>query len=216
MSTRKSSTNNGFLIFTDQLGILENIPDENVGKAIKLLLKNFETMEHISEDALTNTVYELIATNIRRYRQESIIATEHGKLGGNPTLNPTLKGTLNPTLTLPLSNNTRQDNTIQDKIREEDTHTQEKSEGEKLYGTYANVLLTYNNYKKLQGICLSDELLETVINELSEAIEIGRYDGYKKDHPNAHYVLLQKFIKNKRNNPRVVPMKPQSINDGLF
>lgn len=207
MSVRKSATNNGFLIFTDQLDILENIPDENVGKAIKLLLKNFESMEHISEDALTNTAYELIATNIRRYRTESEQASQYGKKGGgNPTLNPTFmgtdKGTYKPTYK-------QQDKTIQDNTIQEinNTHTQEIAENEKLYGTYANVLLTNNNYKKLEGICMSKELLETVINELSEAIEIGRYEGYKNNHPNAHYVLLQKFIKNKRNKPAIVPFK---------
>ena len=85
MSTRKSATNNGFLIFTDQLTLFKNIPAENIGEAIILLLENFETMEPIQAEPFTNMAYELIATNVRRYREESEQASEFGKKGGgNP------------------------------------------------------------------------------------------------------------------------------------
>lgn len=114
MSTRKAATSNGFLIFTDQLALFKNIPDEAVGAAIKLLLENFGTMETINAEPFTNMAYEIIATTIRRYRKEQEIATKNGKKGGNPTLNPTLKGTLNPTLK-------QQDKTRQDITRQEIT-----------------------------------------------------------------------------------------------
>lgn len=99
MTTRKSATNNGFIIFKDQLSILKAIPNEQLGQAIKLLLENFDDLP-----TLENIAYEIIATNIRRYRKQSAISKEFGLKGGNPTLNPTLKGgdnpTLNPTLKL--------------------------------------------------------------------------------------------------------------------
>lgn len=114
MATRKSATKNGFLIFTDQLTLFENIPDESIGKAIKLLLKNFDSMQPIQEEPFTNMAYELIATNIRRYREEQEIASMFGKRGGNPNLNPTLKGTLNDTdnSTHKQQDKTRQDNKL--------------------------------------------------------------------------------------------------------
>ena len=114
MSTRKTATNNGFLLFKDQLPILENIPDENLGEAIKLLLKNFDSLENISSEPFTVMAYELIATNIRRYREQSKKAREDGLRGGNPTLKGTDKGTLNPTLK-------QQDKTIQEKKKQENT-----------------------------------------------------------------------------------------------
>ena len=114
MSTRKTATNNGFLLFKDQLPILENIPDENLGEAIKLLLKNFDSLENISSEPFTVMAYELIATNIRRYREQSKKAREDGLRGGNPTLKGTDKGILNPTLK-------QQDKTIQEKKKQENT-----------------------------------------------------------------------------------------------
>ena len=114
MSTRKTATNNGFLLFKDQLPILENIPDENLGEAIKLLLKNFDSLENVSSEPFTVMAYELIATNIRRYREQSKKAREDGLRGGNPTLKGTDKGTLNPTLK-------QQDKTIQEKKIQENT-----------------------------------------------------------------------------------------------
>lgn len=119
MSTRKTATNNGFLLFKDQLPILENIPDENLGEAIKLLLKNFDSLENVSSDPFTVMAYELIATNIRRYREQSKKAREDGLRGGNPTLKGTDKGTLNPTLKQ--QDKTIQDNTIQEKKKQENT-----------------------------------------------------------------------------------------------
>ena len=47
MSTRKTATNNGFLLFKDQLPILENKPDEKFGEAIKLLLKKFDSLGNV-------------------------------------------------------------------------------------------------------------------------------------------------------------------------
>ena len=125
MSTRKTATNNGFLLFKDQLPILENIPDENLGEAIKLLLKNFDSLESVSSEPFTVMAYELIATNIRRYREQSKKAREDGLRGGNPTLKGTDKGTLNPTLKQ--QDNTRQDKTIQEKKIQENNNIDNKN-----------------------------------------------------------------------------------------
>ena len=121
MTTRKNVTNNGFMLFKDQLHLLECIDDASVGKAIKLLLKNIDTLEELEENNTTKLVYEMVATNIRRYREQSEIQREYGKRGGNPKLkknidNPTLKGEDNPTLK---GTHKQQDKTRQDKTRKE-------------------------------------------------------------------------------------------------
>ena len=113
MTTRKNVTNNGFMLFKDQLHLLECIDDASVGKAIKLLLKNIDTLEELEENNTTKLVYEMVATNIRRYREQSEKQREYGKRGGNPKLkknidNPTLKGT-----------HKQQDKTRQEKTRQE-------------------------------------------------------------------------------------------------
>lgn len=90
MTTRKTATDNGFIIFKDQLSLLNLIPNEIVGEAIKLLLANFDDLPKKE-----NIAYELIATNIRRYREQAIKSSNYGKLGGNPTLKGRDKGTDN-------------------------------------------------------------------------------------------------------------------------
>ena len=103
MTIRKSATDNGFIIFKDQLSLLKLIPDEQLGKSIKLLLENFDELPEKDDLA-----YEMIATNVRRYREQSIKARQSGLKGGNPTL----KGGDNGTVKL-------QDKKRQDKNKQE-------------------------------------------------------------------------------------------------
>lgn len=183
MATRKAATKNGFLIFIDQLPLFENIPDENLGRAIKLLIKNFENMEPINEDAFTNMAFELIATNIRRYRTESIQATEYGKQGGNPSLNPTLKGT-----------HKQQDKTRQDKTKQENIDIY-------MRGEYKNVYLPDNKLREFETKCLNKKLASDIICYLSEQIEQGKDEDFNSDKPNAHFVRLNQLLKVRRQHP---------------
>lgn len=104
MSTRKTATENGFIIFKDQLSLLKLVPNEQLGKAIKDLLENFDSLPN-KEDI----IYEMFAVNIRRYREQSTKARQDGLRGGNPTL----KGRDNPPITAPLNYKTKQENNIQ-------------------------------------------------------------------------------------------------------
>lgn len=189
MSTRKAATSNGFLIFTDQLYILENIPDENVGKAIKLLLQNFDTMQPISVEPFTNMAYELIATNIRRYRTESEHASQYGKKGGgNPTLNPTFIGTYKGTYipTYKQQDKTIQDNTIQDNL------------SIYMYGEYKNVYLPDNKACEFEALCLNKKLANEIIEYLSQQIEQGKDEDYNSKKPNAHFARLKQLLQYRR------------------
>ena len=89
MTMRKTATDNGFIIFKDQLSLLKLIPDDQLGKAIKLLLENFDELPELNDIA-----YEMFATNVRRYREQSLKAREDGLRGGNPTLKGGVKSTL--------------------------------------------------------------------------------------------------------------------------
>ena len=108
MTIRKTATDNGFIVFKDQLSLLKLIPDEQLGQAIKLLLEHFDDLPEMN-----NIAYEMIATNVRRYREQSLKAKENGLKGGNPTLKGVDKGADNPTLKL--QDKTRQEKNIKEK-----------------------------------------------------------------------------------------------------
>ena len=72
---------------------------------------------------------------------------------------------------------------------------------EKLYGEYQNVFLSDSNYNKLLGMCLSKDLLNQLINCLSEKIEEGSEQGYKEELPNAHFVRLKKYFDYRKKHP---------------
>ncbi|MBO7736062.1 MAG: hypothetical protein J6S67_26060, partial [Methanobrevibacter sp.] len=83
MTVRKSATDSGFIIFKDQLSLLKLIPNAQLGKSIKLLLENFDDLPEKDD-----IVYEMIATNIRRYREQSKVSAEMGKKRWLPKGNP--------------------------------------------------------------------------------------------------------------------------------
>ena len=203
MSTRKTATNNGFLLFKDQLPILENIPDENLGEAIKLLLKNFDSLESVSSEPFTVMAYELIATNIRRYREQSKKAREDGLRGGSPTLKGTDKGTLNPTLKQ--QDNTRQDKTIQEKKIQENnnidnkpTKTTSKDLEDKLPEIIKNLNLD-EEYVELtkSWIKYKRDLKEGYKSEFSLIAFVKRLAEFSNNQPEvARRVIEQSFERN--------------------
>lgn len=201
MSTRKTATNNGFLLFKDQLPILENIPDENLGEAIKLLLKNFDSLENISSEPFTVMAYELIATNIRRYREQSKKAREDGLRGGNPTLKGTDKGTLNPTLKQ--QDKTIQENTIQNKNIDNNTSSKKtKSTSEKLEEKLPEIIKNLNldeEYVELtkSWIKYKRDLKEGYKSEFSLIAFVKRLAEFSNNQPEvARRVIEQSFERN--------------------
>lgn len=77
------------------------------------------------------------------------------------------------------------------------------NDDQKLYGEFGNVCLTKHEYQKLLGICLSQKLLDELIEELSRAIGKGKYSPYKEDAPHAHYILLEDFYKWRKTHPSI-------------
>ena len=182
MTTRKNVTNNGFMLFKDQLHLLECIDDASVGKAIKLLLKNIDTLEELEENNTTKLVYEMVATNIRRYREQSEIQREYGKRGGNPKLkknidNPTLKGEDNSTLK-------GEDNpTLKGTHKQQDKTRQDKTRKEKKRNIIIRDIYTDNTIQELKKYYeektnnklygkKSLELLNNLLEDLDDDVEL--------------------------------------------
>ena len=79
---------------------------------------------------------------------------------------------------------------------------------QKLYGEFGNVCLTDHEYGKLLSMTLDQKFLDKVVEELSQAIGIGKYPPYKAECPNAHFILLRKFIEWHRKHPESEQQKP--------
>lgn len=70
-----------------------------------------------------------------------------------------------------------------------------------LYGEYHNVSLSKEHYDKLLGMCLSEELLNELVNSFSINIEVGKERPYIADLPNAHYERLKAYYNFRKKNP---------------
>ena len=71
----------------------------------------------------------------------------------------------------------------------------------RLYGTYQNVSLDDNQYQSLLALCLSEKLLNELINSFSINIEVGKEQPYKADLPNAHFERLKSYYNYRKKNP---------------
>lgn len=88
-----------------------------------------------------------------------------------------------------------------EKEKEKEQEQYKEKEKEKLYGEYQNVFLTESKYKALESICISDKLLNELIDSLSRAIETGKEQPYKAELPNAHYERLKSYYNYRKKNP---------------
>jgi hypothetical protein len=70
-----------------------------------------------------------------------------------------------------------------------------------LYGEYNNVHLSESQYGKLVSLCMSDKLLNELINSFSSNIEVGKERPYNADLPNAHYERLKSYHAFRVKNP---------------
>ena len=78
----------------------------------------------------------------------------------------------------------------------------EKIENQKIYGKYNNVCLTAEQYNRLQVLCMSQKLLDELIESLSDNIEEGKEKPYQGEYPNAHFIRLSKYLEYRRKNPQ--------------
>lgn len=71
------------------------------------------------------------------------------------------------------------------------------------YGEYKNVGLSKKQYQELLKTCGTQAFLNTIIKALDEDISLGRKDGYKDDYPMAHYILLNRYYRYRKENPEM-------------
>lgn len=89
-----------------------------------------------------------------------------------------------------------------DKDKDKDNTTNKQIDtSSKLYGEYSNVYLNEKQYQSLLALCLSDKLLNELINSFSCNIEVGKERPYQADLPNAHYERLKSYYNWRKRNP---------------
>lgn len=70
------------------------------------------------------------------------------------------------------------------------------------YGEYTNVFLEQKQYDKLLTMCLSESLLNELINSFSINIEVGKERPYTADLPNAHFERLKSYYNYRKKYPQ--------------
>ena len=78
------------------------------------------------------------------------------------------------------------------------------------FGEYQNVYLKKNHYTRLLNACLSLPLLNELIQEYSINIERGKEKRFDKQYPEAHYLGLMAYLKQRKRNLKIVPIEEKS------
>ncbi len=95
---------------------------------------------------------------------------------------------------------------VQYKEKEEDISSSlllsSSLENQKIYGKYNNVCLTAEQYNRLQVLCMSQKLLDELIDSLSTNIAEGKEKPYQADFPEAHSIRIEKYFEYRRKNPQ--------------
>jgi DNA-binding transcriptional regulator YhcF (GntR family) len=93
-----------------------------------------------------------------------------------------------------------------------------ENENLKFYGEFYNVGLTDKQFNQLEAITLSSKATESLIEDLSNAIERGKEPAYDSDLPNAHFVRLRDYWKWRKKNQvlEVKQSKPQPLTRDLI
>jgi hypothetical protein len=90
--------------------------------------------------------------------------------------------------------------TLEEKEQEQYKEKEQEKE-RKLFGTYLNVSLDIEQYQSLLALCLSEKLLNELINSFSCNIEVGKERPYTADLPNAHFERLKSYYNYRKKNP---------------
>lgn len=90
-------------------------------------------------------------------------------------------------------------------------------DNQQLYGEYNNVCLTGEQYSKLLGVCASQKLLDSLIDDLSKNIGRGKVEPYSAKYPDAHYIQLKAYYDYRRKYPdkfrEIEPQGSKAFND---
>ena len=151
-----------FKLFLHQKPIIDSVPDEVVGQAIKAAFHYFATKEELQLDVLPMVVY----SSFKPYIEESFADYErdvrNGHKGGRPQKPPVIPGKGG------LPTRTQADAEAEADAERETVSKADKPLTRHKYGSYKNVRFTDEEYAKLQAEYPAD--YEERIERLSEYI----------------------------------------------
>ena len=151
-----------FKLFLHQKPIIDSVPDDVVGKAVKAAFHYFATKEETELDALAMVVY----SSFKPYIEESFTDYErdvrNGHKGGRPQKPPVTPGKGG------LPSPTQAEADAEADAEKETGNKADKPHTRHKYGSYKNVLFTDEEYVKLQAEFPGDYLER--IERLSEYI----------------------------------------------
>ena len=151
-----------FKLFLHQKPIIDSVPDEVVGQAIKAAFHYFATKEELQLDVLPMVVY----SSFKPYIEESYADYErdvrNGHKGGRPQKPPVTPGKGG------LPTRTQAEAEADAEAERETVSKADKPLTRHKYGSYKNVLFTDEEYAKLQAEYPAD--YEERIERLSEYI----------------------------------------------
>lgn len=75
---------------------------------------------------------------------------------------------------------------------------------------YQNVYLKKNHYTRLLNASMSIPLLNEIIEDYSYNIERGKEKRFDLQYPDAHYLGLMAYLKQRKKNPKIVPIEEKS------
>ena len=136
-----------FKLFLHQKPIIDSVPDEVVGKAVKAAFHYFATKEETELDSLAMVVY----SSFKPYIEESFTDYErdvrNGHKGGRPQKPPVTLGKGG----LPSPTQAEADAEAESDAEKEAGNKADKPPSRHKYGSYKNVLFTDEEYAKLQA-----------------------------------------------------------------
>lgn len=91
--------------------------------------------------------------------------------------------------------------TITTTCKNDENFENSDEENRNLYGEFGNVSLSKEQYQKLLGICMSQKLLDELIESLDKKIGTGDEKPYSHDLPNGHYIRLKAYYDYRRKHP---------------
>lgn len=134
-----------FKLFLHQKPIIDSVPDDVVGKAVKAAFHYFATKEEMELDVLSMVVY----SSFKPYIEESFTDYErdvrNGHKGGRPQKPPVTPGKGG------LPSPTQADAEAEEDAEKETGNKADKPHTRHKYGSYKNVLFTDEEYAKLQA-----------------------------------------------------------------
>lgn len=136
-----------FKLFLHQKPIIDSVPDEVVGQAIKAAFHYFATKEELQLDVLPMVVY----SSFKPYIEESFTDYErdvrNGHKGGRPQKPPVTPGKGG----VPTRTQAEADADAEADAERETVSKADKPPARHKYGSYKNVLFTDEEYAKLQA-----------------------------------------------------------------